>query len=42
MMTAEEFLAMWLLIFADLGEGVGQDRVHGYQTLTSGQPRPCC
>jgi hypothetical protein len=31
-----------LLIFADLGEGVGQDPAHGYQTLTSSQPRPRC
>src|SRR5215207_3037431 len=29
----------YFLIFADLGEGVGQDRVHGYQTLTSSRPR---
>jgi hypothetical protein len=40
---AHGFLLIWgLLIFADLGEGVGQDRVHGYQTLTSSRPRPRC
>jgi hypothetical protein len=42
LVTKARVLVIHLLIFADLGEGVGQDPAHGYQTLTSSQPRPRC